>query len=196
MPRHAYISARQKARTTCLPALLLATMLASSCGINNIPSLDETVNARWANIFERYEQRGELVPTLTRKSESIAHLDKSLIRQVVRDHARVLQMEISPDMLLQPEALQQFQLNQDALTLALNQLMVAMNNHSELSFEASFVTLRQQFLDKEHEIAIARREYVDAVQRYNTELRTIPGRWWAGFVYPNMQPKANFDSAP
>lgn len=176
----------------CLPALLLvlATTLISACGINNIPTYDEDVNERWAELFIQYEHRIELVPELVRAVEGFAQPEKKVLIQVNENHELVSRINVSPDMLTNTDTMQQYQTQQDALTQALQQLMNIAEPQSGLNSNEHFLSLQQELQELENRIAIAHRDYIGAVQRYNTELRTIPGRWWASFIYSTMQPKA------
>lgn len=172
--------------------LLLAALLLGGCGINNIPTYDEAVNGRWAEVQNQYKRRADLVPNLVNTVEGFAQQERDVLTEVTEARTRVSQMNISPEMLTDPEALQQFQQNQGALTSALQRLMVVVEAYPDLKSNENFLALQQQLEGTENRIAVARRDYIGAVQQYNTELRTIPGRWWARFMYPDMQAKANF----
>lgn len=180
----------------CLPALLLVlvTTLISACGINNIPTYDKDVNERWAELFTQYEHRIELVPDLVRTVEGFAQHEKKVLIQVNDTHELVSRINVSPEMLTNPETMRQYQSQQDALTHALQQLMNIAEPQPDLNANENFLTLQQELQELENRIAIAHRDYIGAVQRYNTELRTIPGRWWASFMYSTMQPKATLTS--
>ena len=177
-------------------SLLLATALTiSSCGINNIPTYDEAVNGRWSEVQNQYQRRADLVPNLVNTVEGFASQEREVLTEVTEARTRVSQMNISPEMLSDPEAFQQFQQNQGELTSALQRLMVVVEAYPDLKSNENFLALQQQLEGTENRIAVARRDYIGAVQQYNTELRTIPGRWWASFMYPDMEPKANFTAS-
>lgn len=173
-------------------AVLLATVFITACGINNIPTYDEDVNGKWSEVQNQYKRRADLVPNLVNTVEGFADQERDVLTEVTEARTRVSQMNISPEMLTDPEALQQFQQNQGALTSALQRLMVVVEAYPDLKSNENFLALQQQLEGTENRIAVARRDYIGAVQQYNTELRTIPGRWWARFMYPDMEPKANF----
>lgn len=175
-----------------LLALLIVSWLISGCGINNIPTFDEAVNGRWAEVQNQYKRRADLVPNLVNTVEGFASQERDVLMEVTEARTQVSQMNISPEMLTDPEALQQFQQNQGALTSALQRLMVVVEAYPDLKSNENFLALQQQLEGTENRIAVARRDYIGAVQQYNTELRTIPGRWWARFMYPDMKAKANF----
>ena len=179
-------------KPSVLCTLLLGSLLISSCGINNIPTYDEAVNGRWSEVQNQYKRRADLVPNLISTVEGFAAQERDVLMEVTEARTRVTQMNVSPEMLNDPEALQQFQQNQGALGSALQRLMVVVEAYPDLKSNENFLALQQQLEGTENRIAVARRDYIGAVQQYNTELRTIPGRWWARFMYPEMQSKANF----
>ena len=172
--------------------LLLAAVLITGCGINNIPSYDEAVNGSWAQVQNQYKRRADLVPNLVSTVEGFAEQERDVLTEVTEARTRVSQMNVSPEMLSDPEALQMFQQNQGALGSALQRLMVVVEAYPDLKSNENFLALQQQLEGTENRIAVARRDYIAAVQKYNTELRTIPGRWWARFMYPELKAKANF----
>ncbi|MFK7890312.1 MAG: LemA family protein [Granulosicoccus sp.] len=179
--------------TTLRIAILATTvMLLSGCGINNIPTYDEAVDGRWSEVQNQYKRRADLVPNLISTVEGFASQEREVLMEVTEARTRVSQMNISPEMLTDPAALEAFQQNQGALTSALQKLMLVVEAYPDLKSNENFLALQQQLEGTENRIAVARRDYIGAVQTYNTELRTIPGRWLARFMYPEMQAKANF----
>jgi len=172
--------------------ILITAFMMTGCGINNLPTYDEAVNGRWSEVQNQYKRRADLVPNLVNTVEGFAQQERNVLNEVTEARTRVSQMNISPEMLSDPEAFQQFQQNQGALSSALQRLMVVVEAYPDLKSNENFLALQQQLEGTENRIAVARRDYIGAVQQYNTELRTIPGRWWARFMYPEMQPKVNF----
>jgi LemA protein len=171
---------------------LSALLVLSGCGINNIPTFDEALNGRWSEVQNQYKRRADLVPNLVSTVEGFATQEREVLLQVTEARTRVSQMSISPEMLSDPSAFEAFQANQGALTSALQKLMVVVEAYPDLKSNQNFLALQQQLEGTENRISVARRDYISAVQRYNTELRTIPGRWWARFMYPDMIKKENF----
>lgn len=171
---------------------LSTLLLLSGCGINNIPTFDEAVNGRWSEVQNQYKRRADLVPNLVSTVEGFATQERDVLLQVTEARTKVSQMNISPEMLSDPAAFEAFQANQGALTSALQKLMVVVEAYPDLKSNENFLALQQQLEGTENRISVARRDYISAVQRYNTELRTIPGRWWARFMYPDMVKKENF----
>jgi LemA protein len=114
---------------------------------------------------------------------------------VTEARSRVGQMQLPPDITENPELFRQFQENQQALTGALSRLIAVAEAYPDLKANQNFLALQSQLEGTENRIAVARRDYIEAVRQYNTELRTIPGRWWAAILYRDAKPKENFTIA-
>jgi LemA protein len=106
-----------------------------------------------------------------------------------------VQANIPPDILTNPEAMQKFQDAQSQLGGALGRLLAVVERYPDIKSGQNFLALQSQIEGTENRIAIARRDYIDAVRVYNTELTTIPGRWWRAFLYPSAKEMATFDIA-
>jgi LemA protein len=178
-----------------LTSLALCALLLAGCGVNNIPTYDEEVTAGWSQVLNQYQRRAELVPNLVATVKGYAAHEKEVLTEVVEARAKVGQMQLPDDILSNPEAFQQFQANQDALSSALSRLLVVVERYPDLKANQNFLALQSQLEGTENRVAVARRDYINAVKRYNTELRTIPGRWWKAFLYPESEPRENFTVA-
>ncbi len=184
-------SAHRPIRWILLPALLLL----ASCGVNAIPTLEEQVTAAWSEVLNQYQRRADLVPNLVETVRGYARHEREVLEQVTEARARVAQMQIPPEILENPDAFRQFQESQQALSGALGRLIAVAEAYPDLKSNQNFLALQSQLEGTENRIAVARRDYIEAVRRYNTELRTIPGRWWAAFLYPDAKPKESFTVA-
>lgn len=174
------------------PWLIITTLLLSSCGINNIPRFDEAVNATWSDVQNQYKRRADLIPNLIETVKGFAAQEKEVLLEVTEARTKVSQMNVSPEILTDPAAFEQFQANQSALSGALSRLLVTVERYPELKSNENFLKLQDQLEGTENRISVARRDYIQAVQRYNTELRTIPGRWWRRFMYAEATAKEQF----
>jgi LemA protein len=165
------------------------------CGINNIPTYDEQVNAAWSQVLNQYQRRADLVPNLVNTVKGFAAQEKEVLTQVVEARSRVAQMNLPEDVLTNPEAFQAFQQNQAQLGSALSRLMLVVERYPELKSSQNFLTLQSQLEGTENRIAVARRDFIQAVQKYNTEIRTFPGRIWKAVLYSDAELKENFTVA-
>jgi len=168
----------------------------SGCGINNIPAYDEAVTAAWSQVLNQYKRRADLVPNLVNTVKGYAAHEKDVLTAVVEARSKATQTQLPANILSNPDAFRAFQQNQDALGSALSRLMVVVERYPELKSSQNFLSLQSQLEGTENRISVARRDYITAVQRYNTELRTIPGRWWKSLLYPESELKENFTTSP
>ena len=187
------LSAAPRRRTPLL--LLPLLLLLASCGINTIPTLQERANAAWSEVLNQYQRRADLVPNLVETVKVYATHEREVLEAVTEARSRVGQMQLPPDITENPEAFKQFQESQQALTGALGRLIAVAEAYPDLKANQNFLALQSQLEGTENRIAVARRDYIESVRQYNTELRTIPGRWWARFLYPDAKPKESFTIA-
>lgn len=175
-----------------LGLLVIVAGWLSGCGINNIPTYDEQVKAAWSQVLNQYQRRADLVPNLVNTVKGYAAQEKQVLTDVVEARSKVAQMNLPSDVLTNPQAFQAFQQNQQALSSALSRLMVVVERYPELKSNQNFLALQSQLEGTENRIAVARRDYIAAVARYNTEIRTFPGRIWKSILYSDAQVKENF----
>jgi LemA protein len=172
--------------------VVLALPLTASCGVNSIPTYQEQAKAAWAQVLNQYQRRTDLVPNLVATVKGAANFESKTLEAVVEARAKVGQMQLPADVLTNPQAMQAFEQNQAGLTSALSRLLVVSERYPELKANANFQTLQAQLEGTENRIAVARRDYIDAVRLYNTELKTFPGRWWAWLLYSDAKEMAQF----
>jgi len=178
-----------------LRGLLLSLFVAlplAGCGVNNIPSYSEQAKATWAQVLNQYQRRTDLVPNLVATVKGAADFESKTLQAVVEARAKVGQMQLPADILTNPDAMKAFEQNQGQLTSALSRLMVVVEQYPQLKANANFQTLQAQLEGTENRIAVARRDYIQAVQQYNTELKTFPGRIWAMLLYSSYKEMAQF----
>ena len=179
------------------PFLFLALLmpLLSACGFNTIPTNDERVKAAWSEGLNQYQRRADLIPNLVETVKGYAAQEKSVLEGVVEARAKATQMQIPADILQNPEAFKQFQENQQNLTGALSRLLAITENYPDLKSNQNFLALQAQLEGTENRIAVARRDYIDAVRVYNTSLRTFPTILWKMFWYKSSEPYPTFTIA-
>lgn len=151
----------------------------SGCGINTIPTLEEQAKAAWSQVQNQYQRRSELIPNLVETVKGFAKQEREVLTQVIEARAKATQIQVRVDQLTDPEALRRFQDAQSQLSGALGRLIAVSENYPELKSNQNFLALQSQLEGTENRISVARRDYIQAVQAYNTEVRTFPGRLWA-----------------
>ena len=172
-------------------ALLIAVaVMLSGCGINTIPTKQETAKAAWSEVQNQYQRRADLIPNLVNTVKGYATQEREVLTQVVEARAKATQVQVNADQLTDPEAIQRFQQAQAQLSGALGRLLAVSENYPELKSNQNFLALQSQLEGTENRITVARRDYINAVQDYNTEVRTFPGRLWA--TVWNAKPMATF----
>ena len=164
----------------------------SGCGYNTIPTLEEQAKARWADVQNQYQRRADLIPNLVETVKGYAAQEKNVLTAVVEARAKATQTKIDVSQLTDPDKLKAFQDAQNQLTGALGRLLAVSENYPDLKSNANFLALQSQLEGTENRIAVARRDYIDAVRAYNTALRTFPTLLWAKFFFSGNKPMAEF----
>jgi len=159
-------------------------------GINTIPTLDQKVQAAWSQVENNYQRRMDLIPNLVETVKGYANFEKQTLTDVINARANATKVTLSTDQLSNPEAVEKFEQAQGALTSTLSRLMVVSERYPNLKANQNFLALQSQLEGTENRIAIARRDYIEAVQQYNTVVTTFPGRIWA-WIY-SARPKPTF----
>ena len=172
--------------------LIAFPLVLAGCGINEIPTLDEQVKAGWAQVENQYQRRADLIPNLVETVKAYAKFEKETLTAVIEARAKVAQMKIPEDILTNEKAFRMFEGHQAGLSQALARLLLIVERYPELKANQNFLALQSQLEGTENRIAVARRDYIEAVRAYNTELRTIPGRWWAALLYSEAEVKVTF----
>ena len=160
-------------------AVLALGLLVSGCGYNNIPTLEETAKAKWAEVQNQYQRRADLIPNLVATVQGYAKQEKDVLTAVVEARAKATSVRIDASQLTDPDKLKQFQDAQNQLSGALGRLLAVSENYPDLKSNQNFLALQSQLEGTENRVAVARRDYIEAVRAYNTEIRTFPGVIWA-----------------
>ncbi len=160
-------------------AILLASALAG-CGINSIPTAEETAKARWADVQNNYQRRADLIPNLVATVKAAGAQEKDILVQVTQARSAANSVQVSAADLSDPAKMEQYQRVQGAVGVSLQRLQEA---YPELKSQANYTTLMSQLEGTENRITIARRDYNGAVQAYNTKIRTFPDAVGAKIFY-------------
>jgi LemA protein len=183
------------ARIGLVAALLGIALTVSGCGYNTIPTLEEQAKARWGDVQNQYQRRADLIPNLVETVKGYAAQEKSVLTAVVEARAKATQVKVDVSQLTDPEKLKQFQDAQNQLSGALGRLLAITENYPDLKSNANFLALQSQLEGTENRIAVARRDYIEAVRIYNTALRTFPTVIWAKTAFAGNKPMAEFTAS-
>ena len=174
-----------------LLALVLPLALAG-CGVNNIPTEKQQVNAAWGEVQNQYQRRSDLIPNLVATVQGYAQQEKSVLVEVTQARANATHVSVDASTVTDPAKFQQFEAAQNQLSGVLGHLLSITENYPDLKSNVNFLALQSQLEGTENRIAIARRDYNQAVQQYNTELTTFPGVLWASTLYKAQKPMQSF----
>ncbi len=188
-----WISSTKRTLLRLLLPIVLAAPLAG-CGINNIPTKEETAKAAWAQVQNEYQRRSDLVPNLVATVQGYAVQEKSVLVQVTQARANATHVSVDASTITDPAKFKQYEAAQNQLSGVLGHLLSITENYPDLKSNQNFLALQSQLEGTENRIAIARRDYNEAVRDYNTELHTFPGVLWAGTVYKNEKPITPFEA--
>jgi len=170
--------------------LMAATLSLSGCGYNQFQSLDEETKANWSEVLNQYQRRADLVPNLVSTVKGYASHEEKVLTEVTEARAKVGSMQVTPELLNDPDAFAKFQAAQGQLTSALSRLMVVSENYPNLKADASFRDLQAQLEGTENRVTVARNRYIESVKQYNVAVRSFPNNLTAMMF--GYQPKPTF----
>lgn len=178
-----------------LVAVFGLALTLAGCGINAIPTKDETVKARLGDVQAAYQRRVDLIPNLVATVQGYAAQEKSVLVAVTQARAQATHVSLDASTITDPAAFAKFQAAQNQLSGVLGHLLAITENYPDLKSNQNFLALQAQLEGTENRIEIARRDYNAAVQDYNTELRTFPGVIWASTLYKAQKPALEFTAS-
>ena len=158
--------------TKLLPLILLLSL--SGCGYNAFQSLDEEAKASWSEVLNQYQRRADLVPNLVNVVKGYAAHEKEVLTDVANARSKVGSMQITPELLNDPEAFARFQAAQGQMTSALSRLMAVAENYPNLKADQGFRDLQAQLEGTENRITVARNRYIASIKDYNVSVRSFP----------------------
>lgn len=164
-------------------AILFLVFIIFTYGVskyNQLVSLNEEVNKAWSQVENQYQRRYELIPNLVETVKGVANFEKETYIAVTEARAKVGQIQITPQMLEDPQAFERFQAAQDNLSSALSRLLVAVENYPQLKANENFLQLQAQLEGTENRISVERKRFNEAVQSYNTAIKRFPTNIIAG----------------
>ncbi len=171
----------------------LAAVSVAGCGLNSIPTSEENVNAKWAQVQSEYQRRADLIPNLVNSVKGAAAQERGTLREVTEARANATRITLTPDQLSDPAAMQRFNEAQSRLSAAILPLQRLQEAYPDLKTNQNFLTLQSQLEGTENSILVARKDYNESVQAYNTRIRTFPDAIGAKIFY-GAKPKQPFQA--
>jgi LemA protein len=179
-------------RPAAILALVMLGLGLAGCGYNTIPTLEEQAKAKWADVQNQYQRRADLIPNLVATVQGYAKQEKDVLTSVIEARAKATSVRVDASQLTDPEKVKQFQDAQNQLSGALGRLLAVSEAYPDLKSNQNFLALQSQLEGTENRIAVARRDYIEAVRQYNLSLRTFPTMIWAKTVFAGNKPMAEF----
>ena len=180
-------------RAWSVASVAVAVLALSGCGYNDLQSKDEAVKAAWAEVVNQYQRRADLIPNLVNTVKGYAAQEQRVLVEVTEARAKVGSIQVTPEVLSNPELLQKYQAAQNQLSGALKSLFAVTENYPQLKSDQNFRDLQSQLEGTENRITVARNRYIQAVQDYNVQVRTFPTNLTAKMF--GFHTKANFTVA-
>ena len=187
------LTTRRPFRITFILPLL--SLFLSGCGFNAIPTYEEQAKAKWSEVLNQYQRRSDLIPNLVETVKGFAKQESSVLEAVTAARAAATSVKVDAGTINDPETFRKFQEAQAQISGSLGRLLAITEAYPDLKSNQSFLALQSQLEGTENRIAVARRDYIEAVRIYNTELRTFPGRIWASVFYSGNKPMEEFTVA-
>jgi len=169
-------------------AMVLAGVSVSGCGYNKLQTEDEGVKAAWSEVVNQYQRRADLIPNLVATVKGYAAQEERVLVEVTEARARVGTIQVTPEILNDPEAFAKFQAAQSTLTGALRSLIAVAENYPDLKSDANFRDLQAQLEGTENRVTVARNRYIEAVKAYNVTVRSFPTNMTAGIFDYDVKP--------
>ena len=175
--------------------MMVAGVLLSACGVNSIPSDSEMAKAKWADVMNQYQRRADLIPNLVETVKGYAQQEKTVLEEVTNARARATSIQVNADTVTDPDAFKKFEEAQTQLSGSLGRLLAIQENYPDLKSNQNFLALQSQLEGTENRITVARRDYIEAVRVYNTDLITFPTALWAWTFYSGYKPMQVFTAS-
>ncbi len=182
-------------RAALVVAAVAASTTLAGCGVNTIPTKQQDALAKWADVQTQYQRRSDLIPNLVATVQGYASQERGVLVDVANARASATQVKVDASTISNPAAFQAYAQAQDRLTGVLGRLMVINEKYPELKSNENFLALQSQLEGTENRIAVARRDYNQSVQSYNTELVTFPGVLWKSTMYKDYKPLSLFSAS-
>jgi len=171
-----------------LVLLMLVSSLFAGCGYNSLQKLDEEVKAQWSEVLNQYQRRADLVPNLVNTVKGAVTAEKDILDSVINARSKATSIQATPELINDPAAFQKWQAAQGELSSALSRLMLVVERYPDLKSISGFADLRAQLEGTENRIAVARKRYIEAVQTYNTTVRSFPTNLTAKMFGHQLRP--------
>lgn len=177
-----------------IAVVLMLASLFTGCGYNTLQSQDEQVKSAWSEVLNQYQRRADLVDNLVNTVKGGVQAEKDILNSVIEARAKATSIQATPELINDPAAFQKWQAAQGELSSTLARLMVVVERYPDLKSISGFDDLRAQLEGTENRIAVARKRYIDAVQTYNTTVRSFPSNLTAKLFGHKIKPNFSVEN--
>ncbi|MEG1451605.1 LemA family protein [Brevundimonas sp.] len=179
-------------RMAAMAAVIVMAPAVGACGYNTIPTEKLNAEAKWADVQSQYQRRADLIPNLVSTVQGAAIQERTTLTNVIEARAKATSVTVNAD---DPASFERYQAAQGELTGALSRLMMTVEAYPQLQSNQNFIALQSQLEGTENRIAVARRDYNEAVRAYNTTLQTFPNIIWAKTLHSGSKPMQLFTAS-
>lgn len=174
--------------------LAISSLALASCGINSVPAAEENAKAKWADVEAQFQRRSNLIPNLAEVAQAASENERAILNDVMEARAKATSVNISADQLNDPAAMEQFAAAQGQLGQGIGRLLASFEAYPDIKSNENFLTLQSQLEGTENRIAVAIRDYNEAVRQYNTTIRTFPDTIGANIIH-GAEPMEPYEAA-
>jgi len=161
----------------------VAALSLAACGINSVPTAEEEAKAKWADVEAQFQRRANLIPNLAEIVKGAGANERGILTEVTEARARATSVNVSADNLDDPAAMEQFAAAQGQLSQGIGRLLASFEAYPQIQSNQNYLAFQSQFEGTENRIAVAIRDYNEAVRKYNTTIRTFPDSIGANIIH-------------
>ena len=161
----------------------VAALSLAACGINSVPAAEEEAKAKWADVEAQFQRRANLIPNLAEVVKGAGENERTILTQVTEARAKATSVQITADDLGDAAKMEQFAAAQSQLGAGIGRLLASVEAYPQVQSNQNYLALQSQLEGTENRIAVAIRDYNEAVRKYNTTIRTFPDSIGANIIH-------------
>jgi LemA protein len=161
----------------------LAALSLAACGINTVPAAEEEAKAKWADVEAQFQRRANLIPNLAEVTKGAGENERTILSQVTEARAKATSVNVTANDLTDPAKMEQFAAAQSQIGAGIGRLLASVEAYPTIQSNQNYLALQSQLEGTENRIAVAIRDYNEAVRKYNTTIRTFPDAIGAKIFY-------------
>jgi len=168
---------------TRLTFVAAASLLLAACGINSVPAAEENAKAKWADVEAQFQRRANLIPNLAEVAKGAAENERNILTEVTEARAKATSVQVTSNDLGDSAKMEDFAAAQSQMSQGIGRLLASFEAYPQITSTQGYITLQSQLEGTENRIAVALRDYNEAVRQYNTTIRTFPDTIGANIIH-------------